>query len=92
MSRATTKQYIVRRLTFTEWGPTDRQYEKDLGLHLVLPDDPEGKRERIPLKGLPLDARENDGVQVTLTPAAVHIEIVSRVVTERRPIVPQEDE
>ncbi len=86
-----TAQYIARRLYFTEWTPSDQSYQKDLGIHLVLPDDPEGKRERIPLKGIPLDVHENDEVQVTTTDASFHVEITSRVVTERRTFTPRDE-
>lgn len=80
-----TTQYIVRRLSRTEWTPTDQSYEQDLGLHLVLPDDLTGERERISMKSIPLDVHENDMVQVSVDSASFHVEIVSRIVTERRP-------
>lgn len=85
-----TTQYVARRLYYTEWTPTDQSYEKDLGIHLVLPDDPKGERERIPLKGIPLDVHEDDQVQVTITDASFHVEIITRVVTERRPFTPRD--
>lgn len=80
-----TKVYVARRLTRTEWTPTDSSYQEDSGWHLVPPDDLEGLRERIRIQDLPIVVQHDDEVRVVSGPAFFSAEIISRVVTERRP-------